>query len=148
MKIINKILQIFIFPILLGLIGISVWCFLYGDFSEETGYQIGVAKKVNKPKVDCDNLSNSRQLLVYNLATNFVKKSLNESSTAEFPNTKEKLRHIKYLGKNKYQINSWVDSRDTYGAMTRRNFSFVFKLNGSHVIAEKFVIKEYGYIPK
>lgn len=88
------------------------------------------------------------KLLAYNLAADFIKESLTEPTTAEFPNTKEKLKHIKYLGKKRYRINSWVDSQDTYGAITRKKFSCTLKLDGSTLIKESFMIEEHGNIPK
>ena len=80
------------------------------------------------------------------MATDVIIKSLKEPTTAVFPNTREKLRHIAYLGKKRYRINSWVDSRDTYGAMRRKKFSFIFKIDDSRVIEEEFMIEQYGYI--
>lgn len=97
--------------------------------------------------VNYNNDSSSYKLLAYDLATNFVKEHLQEPTTAEFPSTKEKLEHIEYLGNKRYRINSWVDSQDTYGAMARRSFSCIIKMDGSSVVKEKFMIEEHGYIP-
>ena len=99
-------------------------------------------------EINNENDSISDKLLAYKLATDFVIESLTEPTTAEFPTTKEKLKHIKYLRKNRNRINSWVDSQDTYGAITRRSFSCIFKMDGSTLIKENFKIEEHGNTPK
>ena len=133
-----------IFIGLVTVLGLIIW----GVLRFEPNYQKDrTEEEGSELDVNCDNNSNSNKLIAYNLATYFVKKSLKEPTTTEFPNSKEKLKHIKYLGHKRYRVDSWVDSQDTYGAMTRRRFSCIFKRDGSRVRKEIFSIEEYGYIP-
>ena len=89
-----------------------------------------------------------RELDAYNMAAQVVVKALQEPTTAQFPGTQEKLEHIESLGSNRFQIDSWVDSQDTYGAITRRGFSLTFRLDSLGITKEEFVIEEIGHIPK
>lgn len=104
------------------------------------------AKAESETAIYTDKAPDSARLLAYNLASDFVKESLQEPATAEFPNTKEKLKQVIHLGNNRYRINSWVDSQDTYGATTRRKFSCVLRVEASGVKMEEFRIEEYGVI--
>ena len=89
-----------------------------------------------------------RELNAYNMATEMVVKALQEPTTAQFPRTKEKLEHIESLGSNRFRIDSWVDSQDTYGAITRRCFSLIFRIDSLGITKEEFIIEEIGYIPE
>jgi len=93
---------------------------------------------------DKNNGNDSVKLVAYDFAAEFVTDSLQEPTTAEFPNTKVRLEHIEYLGEKRYRIDSWVDSQDTYGAMTRRNFSCIIKVDSSGVNKESLLLEEYG----
>lgn len=104
-------------------------------------------RKVDSPRGDSTK-ENSDKLTAYNLIANEVKKFLKEPSTAEFPNTREKLKHIKLIRNKSYSVTSWVDSRDSYGAMTRKKFSCTIKTDGSKIIHEKLTIEEEGYVLK
>ena len=104
------------------------------------------SKAKSESAVHTDQVADSDKLLAYNLAADFVKEALQEPATAEFPNTKEKLKQVKHIGNNSYQINSWVDSQDTYGATTRRKFSCVLKKEDSGLKIEEFRIEAYGEI--
>lgn len=138
-------LYIFIALILSGLV---IWgSFQYDSREKIDGLKERTAKADRESEINYDANRNSDKVLAYNLATDFVKESLKEPTTAEFPPTKEKIKHVKYLEKKRYQINSWVDSQDTYGAMTRRNFSCILTIDGSSAIKEMFTIEEYGHIP-
>lgn len=68
-------------------------------------------------------VSTSNDFLAYNVAIDFVKQGLKSPSTAKFPKTMERSGHIKSLGGGRYEINSWVDSQNAFGAMIRTNFS-------------------------
>jgi len=65
-------------------------------------------------------------------AQSFVKKQLKSPSTAEFPYYNKVENNVKYLGTNKYKIESWVDSQNSFGATIRTNFSctIIFIGNG------------------
>jgi len=56
-------------------------------------------------------------------AESFVKKNLKSPSTAEFPGWSIAEKHVKYLSSNKYSIESYVDSQNSFGATIRTNFS-------------------------
>ncbi|MFD3002446.1 hypothetical protein ACFS7Z_18890 [Pontibacter toksunensis] len=141
--------KLYIFIALVAFSGLAIWSFLQYDFISESNVQnvrtteVESVSEINR----YENDSIADKLMAYNLATDFVIESLQEPTTAEFPNTKEKLKHTKYLGENRYRINSWVDSQDTYGAMTRRSFSCIVKTDSSGVIKESFKIEKMGYIP-
>ena len=104
-------------------------------------------KKIEHQKKTSSNYA-LQDLKAYNLATDLVLEKLQEPMTAEFPSTQERLAHIDKLGDKKYRIDSWVDSQDTYGAMTRKRFSLTFRLDHSRIIKEEFEIEENGKIPK
>ncbi|PRY02923.1 hypothetical protein CLV24_1454 [Pontibacter ummariensis] len=134
---------------LIALSGLFVWgSRQHGSRGEANGQKESAAKVDTDYKVVHASDSTSGKLQAYNSATDFVIASLQEPRTAEFPTTKEKLKHIKYLGDKRYQVDSWVDSQDTYGAMTRRSFSCIIKIDGASVIKERFMIEENGYIPR
>ncbi|WP_162055087.1 hypothetical protein [Pontibacter pamirensis] len=138
----------YIFIALAALLGLVVWGFLQYDFRGEANEQKErTASVASGTQVAYENDSIADKLQAYNLATDFVIASLQEPSTAEFPNTKERLKHVKQLGEKRYQIDSWVDSQDTYGAMRRRSFSCTIRMQDSSAVKEKFTIEEHGYIP-
>ena len=91
---------------------------------------------------DTDPEDNFNKILAYNYATKFVKQSLKSPSTAEFPGTDEKLRQVKHLGDFRYQINSWVDSQNGFGAMVRSGFECIVKIDkeNSTYMNEKLII--------
>ena len=62
----------------------------------------------------------------------FVKKHLKSPSTAEFPYYNRVKNNVKYLGTNKYKIDSYVDSQNSFGATIRTNYSctIIFIGNG------------------
>lgn len=131
----------------LAIFGLVIFGILQYGISQ-TNSEIKKNRKADSAAKGYPNKENSDKLIAYNLMAYEVRKSLKESSTAEFPNTNQKLKHIKLLEKKSYSINSWVDSRDTYGAMTRKKFSCTFKTDGSKVIYEQLIIDKEGYILK
>ena len=70
-------------------------------------------------------------LLAYNYSEDCVKKILKAPGTAKFPGLLEKADHIKDLGGGRYQINSWVDSQNGFGALLRSRFVCIVKINPS-----------------
>ena len=93
-----------------------------------------------------DNSSTSsdpttNKFLAYNYAEQFVKQKLKSPSTANFPGTSEKINHITDLGNGKYQINSWVDSQNGFGATLRSNFSCIIIFEGENVRCEEIIIQ-------
>lgn len=78
-------------------------------------------------------ISHPNNFLAYSYAEDAVKKRLKSPSTAKFPRTIEKDKHIKYLGNKEYQIVSWVDSQNSFGAMVRSNFSVIIVFDNEKV---------------
>lgn len=81
-------------------------------------------------------------ILAYNYSKDFVKQNLKSPSTAEFPGTSEKIKHTTYLGGDKYKIESWADSQNSFGAMVRTKFSCTITFVGDKVRCEDLVIEE------
>lgn len=79
-------------------------------------------------------------LLAYSFAEDFIKERLKAPSTAEFPGLFEKKNHVKSLGNGEYQINSWVDSQNGFGAMIRSRWACKIKFVGDKVQAENIII--------
>lgn len=70
--------------------------------------------------------------MAYIVIQDHVKQRLKSPATAEFPNIYSNPQHVKYLGQQKYAINSYVDAQNSFGAMLRTNFS-----GEVHQISEK-----------
>jgi len=77
----------------------------------------------------------------YIYAEGFVKKSLKSPSTATFPGVSEKNRQIKELGEGRYEIESWVDAQNSFGATTRTNFSCTIIFENETVHCENLKIE-------
>ena len=90
---------------------------------------------------DSSSSSDANKFLAYNYAEDFVKERLKSPSTAEFPGTFEKDKHITELGNKEYQINSWVDSQNGFGATIRSKFSCKIIFEGDKVKCENLVIE-------
>jgi hypothetical protein len=73
--------------------------------------------------------SNEEKLLAYSNAESFVKQKLKSPSSAVFPNADEKIKQIEYLGENRYKINSWVESQNSFGAMLKMPFECTIRLD-------------------
>lgn len=81
------------------------------------------------------------KMLAYNYAEDFIKQRLKSPSTAEFPGLFEKDEHITDLGGGEYQIRSWVDSQNGFGAMIRSRWSCKIIFTGENVRAENIIIE-------
>lgn len=75
------------------------------------------------------NDSRQEALLAYEFAKTYVKNNLKSPSTASFPGTFERIKHIEEIGVGTYRILSWVDSQNAFGAILRTNFSCVVKID-------------------
>ena len=73
-------------------------------------------------------------------AQNFVKKQLKAPSTAKFPKSTELRNHVIKIGQDKFQINSWVDAQNSFGAMLRKEFSCIIEFKQDSVFCSKMVI--------
>ena len=91
---------------------------------------------------DYSSTSSSSNFVAYNYAERYVKQNLKSPSTAEFPDVFEKSEHINPISDNKYQINSWVDSQNSFGAIIRTKFSCVIVFDGDNVRCEDFKLYE------
>lgn len=83
----------------------------------------------------------TKKFTAYNYAEGFVKQRLKSPSTAKFPGTFEKEKHIIENGTNEYLINSWVDSQNSYGALIRSKFSCKIIFVGDEVRCENLIIE-------
>ena len=98
--------------------------FIIGQFSDDD-YETG----------------DSDSILAYNYAQDFIKEQLKSPSTAKFPGTFEKKDHVRPLGNGQYQINSWVDSQNGFGAMIRSRWSCKIIFKNDQVQAENIRIE-------
>lgn len=80
-------------------------------------------------------------------AQSFVEKHLKSPSTADFPYYNRIKDNVKYLGTNKYKIDSYVDSQNSFGATIRTNFSctIIFIGNGQ-VQCKDLVFDEWWFV--
>jgi hypothetical protein len=63
--------------------------------------------------------------LALRMAQKLVKKQLVAPGTAEFPGLFESANHVRQVGKGRFQIHSWVDAQNGFGASIRTNYSCV-----------------------
>lgn len=90
-----------------------------------------------------DYSSDTYKFLAYNYAESFVKEKLKDPSSAEFPETTEKIFDITHnLTPNEgfiatYSINSWVRSKNSFGAYVKNIFSCEININDNEEISVK-----------
>lgn len=90
---------------------------------------------------DSSTSTEHSNFLAYNYAEDFIEQRLKSPSTAEFPGVSEKNNHITDLGGGEYQINSWVDSQNSFGAMIRTKWSCKIIFIDGQVKAENIIIE-------
>ncbi|MEZ7496433.1 hypothetical protein QO206_13115 [Leeuwenhoekiella aequorea] len=78
-------------------------------------------------------ISHPDKFLAYNYAEDAVKKKLKAPSSADFPGASERASHVNYLGGGEYQIISWVDSENSFGANIRTDFSITIYFTETEV---------------
>ena len=62
--------------------------------------------------------------MAYIMTEDFVKQKLKSPGSAKFPSVWDgKVDHVSYLGGQKYRINSYVDSQNSFGALMRTHFT-------------------------
>lgn len=66
----------------------------------------------------------------YRLSKEAVIKRLKAPGTAEFPGIIESKDHYKEVSYGRFEINSWVDSQNSFGAMIRQNYSCTMVKSG------------------
>ena len=88
-------------------------------------------------RADCD------EVLAHVMATNFVKRELKSPATAKFPYTSDRDVKIVKLAECRFQILSYVDSQNSYGAMLRSRFTVTMDgaPDGKSWRAEQLVIE-------
>ena len=79
-------------------------------------------------------------LYAYSFAEKNVKDMLKSPATAEFPSSSEQDQHTKYIGDNTYEINSYVDSQNGFGAMMRTRFSCKIVFNDDNTVSTKELV--------
>ncbi len=90
-------------------------------------------------KVESSTVNHS-ELLAFIYAEDCVKSRLKSPSTAKFPNARERKSSTTYKGNGSYEINSWVDSQNGFGATIRSNFTCVVKFDGTKVRCESVLV--------
>jgi hypothetical protein len=113
------------------LIALVAFCGYVVNHSDSSSTNSGSSYSISHPDI----------FLAYNYAENAVKKKLKSPSTAEFPGTIEKSKHINYLGGGEYQINSWVDSQNSFGAIIRSNFRVIIVFNDNKASYENLKVE-------
>jgi hypothetical protein len=63
-----------------------------------------------------------REQFILEKTQHYIKNKLKCPSTAKFPSEKESRYCVNESGKDTFQIYSWVDSQNTFGAMIRTQF--------------------------
>ena len=86
--------------------------------------------------------SSTIKFMAYGYAEDFVEKQLTSPSTAKYPKVVERDKHITILGNNRYEINSWVDSQNSFGATIRTRFSCIIIFEGDMVRCEDLKFNE------
>lgn len=69
------------------------------------------------------------KLIAYEYAEEFVKQKLKDPESATFPESTEKLKHIKHLGGFKYEIVSWVKGENELGGTVKKDFTCVLRID-------------------
>lgn len=72
------------------------------------------------------------KLKAYGYAEEFVKQKLKDPESATFPESSEKLKHIKHLGAFKYEIVSWVRAENSLGGTTKKEFTCVLRIDNEN----------------
>jgi hypothetical protein len=97
----------------IALVFVLAWIFIPTDKDE-------VKEKAKQEKKMADKQAeNHAMLMSYGYAVEAVKARLKNPKAAEFPGAMEKIKHIRYLGDKNYEINSWVESTNSFGAVLR-----------------------------
>ncbi|MEI7723487.1 MAG: hypothetical protein WCK09_00425 [Bacteroidota bacterium] len=89
-----------------------------------------------------DNDPDVKKLSVYGVAEQYVKQHLKSPSSAQFPETSEKLRHVVNTGNEVYLVDSWVDSQNSFGAMLRTKFHLKVTVVGDNANFSDFQLGE------
>lgn len=82
----------------------------------------------------------AKKFEAYTYAENFVKMKIKSPSTARFPSTLEKSKHIVKIKEGKYKVASWVDSQNGFGATVRSGFSCTIVIANGKVTTDDFTI--------
>lgn len=85
--------------------------------------------------------SDTEKILMYSYAEDFVKKQLKSPSSAKFAEGIEKVNSVTYLQDGRYNIESWVESQNSFGAMLRTKFSCTLKREESTITLESINIE-------
>ena len=68
-------------------------------------------------------LGQDNATMAYLMMEDFVKQRLKSPKSADFPGFFDgRYNHVKYLGNQKYLIDSYVDAQNSFGAIIRNNF--------------------------
>jgi hypothetical protein len=90
---------------------------------------------------DGSSSSEHSKMIAYNYAEDFIEERLKSPSIAKFPGIFQKKMHSTSLGGGKYQISSWVDSQNGFGAMIRSRWSCKITFVDGNVKVENIIIE-------
>jgi len=79
--------------------------------------------------------------LAYNLSKDYVLQNLKSPKSAKFPGLFESKNHVTDLGGGRYKIVSWVDSKNSFGAEIRTEYSCIMVNKGG----DKWGIEELKF---
>lgn len=86
--------------------------------------QQAAAEIANKRAKECGE---KNELSAYIMSQRFVKRQLRAPATADFPSWPDEYR-VRVIGDCKYQVQSYVDAQNGFGALIRSNYSAVMQL--------------------
>ena len=95
----------------------------------------GATVKVDKDIPD-GKVSGSNRIAYYTYAQQIVKDYLRNPNSAEFPSGGDAYEIVKTL--NRFKVESWVDSKNSYGSMVRTDFIVIYEMEDD---GKSFVLK-------
>jgi hypothetical protein len=91
----------------------------------ETARQQAEAEAAAKRAEECGEKNES---IAYVMSQEFVKRQLRAPATADFPSWPDEYQ-VRAMGECKYQVRSYVDAQNGFGALIRSNYSAVLLLH-------------------
>ena len=85
----------------------------------------------NNHRIDVFSSEVTSNLMAVRMAEKFVRDRLKAPSTAKFPSATESIRHVQHAGGNTYEVNSFVDAQNSFGAAIRTRYYCKLQDKGS-----------------
>lgn len=99
----------------------SFWVYVFVHMAAEFNVeQQTIAKSAPPKQVEPAKPKTADPIEVYVMSQEFVEQRLKSPSTAKFPTHSKEM--VGYLGDNRYQVISYVDSQNSYGAVLRARY--------------------------